>query len=65
MNIGKEEWRLRTRARIYAAMIAAQVMERIRLGAGPPEIEDMVSFRKEARAVADLWQDSLREGEVA
>ena len=58
-----EELRLRTGKKdaIYGAMIVSQVAEKMRLGLGPPDVEDMKRYSEEAEAVVELWEESLSE----
>ncbi|MCA9628400.1 MAG: hypothetical protein KC766_12070 [Myxococcales bacterium] len=44
---------------IQAASIARQAWDHMREGRGAPDVRDMLRFREEAEAIAELWEESL------
>jgi hypothetical protein len=54
-----DTWKAHMRVAIQAASIVRECHDKMARGEGAPDEDDMVRYRGEAAAIADLWDESF------
>lgn len=61
MRHDQDRWIEDMRIAIMGSSISIQAWDQMKLGLGAPDATDMRGFFEEAAAIADLWEESLRQ----